>query len=743
MEKELEYKPRILDLTIEEDKTFYTSIRSSSNLVDQLDGQLMEFIKMKYPKDDLTADFIQVKKDEILGTSNPEHFGLWIYYPWSGNLVHTMPKSEFIQLRTIRNRYKITNEEQELLEQKVIGIVGLSVGQSIALTIASERICGELRIADFDTLELTNLNRIKAGIDKIGMLKTVIAARAIAEIDPFIKVVCYHDGITDNNIEHFLNHPSKLDLCIEECDGFYEKFNIRIKCKELGIPVMMDTSDMGLLDIERFDLEPEREIFHGLIQVDDLNALRNLTTDEKIPYLYSIIDETQMSTRLKGSLIEVGESIRSWPQLSSAVTYGSGMTTDVARRILLGTHCSSGRYSLDVETLITQGSTQELPIIRHVETSLSSDKASIPELATVSIDSNNITRELIKKLISDAILAPSGGNSQPWKWEFDNGQLFLFMDESRYSPYTDINQWGAYLALGCSAMNLKLSCSHHNIKVVEKNNFNTDHCKIFELTPNNSNTFTDTSGLYNEICRRQTNRNKSDGQKINQNIIDEINDLNSTKLASKVTILSDKKIIEKVSDLLAEADVIRFLNKYLYDELMDEIRWDKKSAIQRPWGVELDLFDLTPKERIGFNIANSWNVASFVKRIGGKALGDLTKKQILDSSALSYISISDLTPEAFYNAGKLVQQLWLKLSSHNVAVHPFAALSYFIIRHHLGETHFFSEDEKSLLNNLSMEWSKLFGLKEGEFTVFFCKLSYAPRAEMSQRIPVDQVLTFK
>ncbi|MCB0735324.1 MAG: Rv1355c family protein [Bacteroidetes bacterium] len=476
MDKDLEYTPRILDLNKETDLLYFNSIRPDSNVIDQLDGQLMEYVKMLHPKDELTTEFVQEKIKGLVGSGDRMYYGVWVYYPWSKNLVHTLPEEEFIQLRTIRNRYKITHEEHDSLQKRSIGVVGLSVGQAIAVTIASERICGELRIADFDTLELTNLNRIKAGIDKIGMLKTVIAARTIAEIDPFIKVVCYHDGITDANIEDFLNHPTKLDLCIEECDGFYEKFNIRIKCKELGIPVMMDTSDMGLLDIERFDLEPDREIFHGLIQVDDLNILRDLTTDEKIPYLYNIIDETQMSTRLKGSLIEVGESIRSWPQLSSAVTYGSGMTTDVARRILLGTHTSSGRYSLDVETLISDESKQKLTLEKH---SVAEPIISQPPVHIYKPSiTGEVTPELVRKLVSDAILAPSGGNAQPWKWEYKDEQIFLFLEESRYSPYTDINKWGAYLALGCSALNLSLSSSHHGIKLIEKNSFNTASFKF-------------------------------------------------------------------------------------------------------------------------------------------------------------------------------------------------------------------------------------------------------------------------
>ena len=78
------------------------------------------------------------------------------------------------------------------------------MGQSVAVTIALERTCGELNIADYDILELSNLNRIRTGVCNLNLLKTIAVAREIAEIDPFIKVNCYHEGITENNIEDFL-----------------------------------------------------------------------------------------------------------------------------------------------------------------------------------------------------------------------------------------------------------------------------------------------------------------------------------------------------------------------------------------------------------------------------------------------------------------------------------------------------------------------------------------------------------
>ncbi|HPF91885.1 MAG TPA: hypothetical protein PLL57_14590, partial [Flavobacteriales bacterium] len=71
---------------------------------------------------------------------------------------------EFALVRTDRNRNKITREEQAILSSKKVGVIGLSVGQSVSLTLALERSFGEIRLADHDTLELSNLNRIRSGV---------------------------------------------------------------------------------------------------------------------------------------------------------------------------------------------------------------------------------------------------------------------------------------------------------------------------------------------------------------------------------------------------------------------------------------------------------------------------------------------------------------------------------------------------------------------------------------------------
>src|SRR5262249_2217706 len=115
--------------------------------------------------------------------------------------------------------------------------------------------------------------------------------------------------------------------------------------------VVMETSDRGMLDIERFDLEPDRPIFHGFVGTIDPLSLRGLTTEQKVPYILKIVGEKTMSTRLRASLVEVDETVTGWPQLASAVSLGSGIAADAVRRILLKDHAPSGRYFFDFDTL--------------------------------------------------------------------------------------------------------------------------------------------------------------------------------------------------------------------------------------------------------------------------------------------------------------------------------------------------------------------------------------------------------
>ncbi|MCB0479786.1 MAG: ThiF family adenylyltransferase [Flavobacteriales bacterium] len=305
---------------------------------------------------DLTESQINELKKIRLGAEVTNELRVcYVFYPWLNAAYKILEEKGFIEVRTGRNRYKITLEEQELLATKKIGIVGLSVGRTIATTLAAERSCGELRVADFDILELSNLNRIKAPLHHIGMLKAVSLAREIKEFDPYFNIHCFDDGITPDNIDSFFLDGGKLDILVDECDSLEVKIKLRKKARELGIPVIMDTSDRGLVDIERFDLEPNRPFFHG--KIGDFNPPSDwkITDQERQELFLKIIDLEKVSERGKYSLFEIGKTISTWPQLSSDVVTGGGVSAQICRKILLGNNAPSGRYYFDVDSWLNDG----------------------------------------------------------------------------------------------------------------------------------------------------------------------------------------------------------------------------------------------------------------------------------------------------------------------------------------------------------------------------------------------------
>src|SRR3954454_21722435 len=179
--------PAILDASISEDAACLAHLRNSGRVwaeSNPLTSQLHELVRAQAPHQQLTRDGVEAALRAVLDGQPPELYGRWVFFPWSGELVHILPPVEFRQLRLDRNRHKITDVDMDRLADFHVGIVGLSVGNAIAVSLAMEGVC-HLRLADADHLELSNMNRVRAAVHEIGCAKTTLLARQIWEINPY------------------------------------------------------------------------------------------------------------------------------------------------------------------------------------------------------------------------------------------------------------------------------------------------------------------------------------------------------------------------------------------------------------------------------------------------------------------------------------------------------------------------------------------------------------------------------
>lgn len=328
----------------------------SAEVVEAIDSSLRELFFARNPK----------LKGMIKGTDprvknfldKNRKLGVWVYYPWADKAVHSLPEHLYFELRTNRNKNLITESEQIKYRQSIVGVAGLSVGSSIVSNLVMTGGPKRMKIADFDSVEVSNLNRIRARLTDVGMNKAFVAAREAWEVDPFLELKIWDKGISLKTIKSFITGNPKLNIFIDEMDNVPLKIAARLICKARKIPVLMatDNGDGIILDVERFDIEPNRKIFHGLIKESEFDP-EAMARDKKewLKAVKKIIGVKYVTKRHLESLKEVGGTLVGVPQIGTAACIAGAAVALAVRKIATGESLPSGRYLIDLEKSLSAG----------------------------------------------------------------------------------------------------------------------------------------------------------------------------------------------------------------------------------------------------------------------------------------------------------------------------------------------------------------------------------------------------
>lgn len=339
---------------------FISQLRISQSLqvVDEINDQLNELFFIRNPRKNAN-NTSQIEIEQFINnltSKTPVHFfGYWVYFPWKNVLAHYLPEEIHFEIRTARNRNLITFKEQIKYYNSHVGIAGLSVGNSAVGTILHTGGAKYMRLADHDTLANSNLNRIRTSYTNIGLKKTEIAAQEIYEINPYAKLDLYSDGLQMQTLEKFLITPKPLDVLIEEMDNIYLKIQIRLLARKHKIPVIMaaDNGDNVVLDIERFDIDSNQPLFHGDVSEDELLSIKpDVSKFEAAKMISRWVHIENVAVKMQGSLMELGKTLYSWPQLGNAAFLAGCVLAYSAKRIILGEEIQSGKYMISIDALL-------------------------------------------------------------------------------------------------------------------------------------------------------------------------------------------------------------------------------------------------------------------------------------------------------------------------------------------------------------------------------------------------------
>lgn len=626
----------------------------------------------------------------------------WVYYPWRRVVVSLLGPRGFRVVRLDRNRHLITAEEQDRLGALRIGVVGMSAGHAIASALAIEGLCGELRLADFDELELSNLNRVPASVLDVGDNKAAVAARHIAELDPYLPVVVFGRGVMAENLAEFLDG---LDVVVEECDSLDMKVLVREAARARRLPLLMATSDRGLVDVERYDLEPDRPVFHGLLGDVDAGRLAGLADRDKIPHVLKILDASELSARGAASLIEVGHTLSTWPQLASDIAVGAAAIAEAVRRIGLGEHLPSGRVRIDIAAALSH---PHHPAKRDVP-----ESAAGPD-SVASVDP-------LQAIAAAAISAPSGGNAQPWRVELAGDRVTIML-AAEYSTSIDIGLRGSAVAVGAAAFNARVAAAAHG--VLGTFQFDEDDVRsplraILRLGHSDN---PDLARLYTAMLRRETNRQHGTPGVLNGETIGALRST-ARREGGRLQLLTEADDIAKAAEILACAERARYLTPRLHAEMEAELRWPDDEPADT--GIDIRSLGMQPGELLALDILRRPEVMAQLAHLdAGAALIADTRARVGASSALAVVSVPGGTLADYAQGGSAVEAVWITAALHGLAVQPIAPV--FLYAHRLDELQSLSVEFAASLHELRSQLRRLADTRDDESVALLLRLFTAP-----------------
>lgn len=322
----------------------------NSSVVDQFELQMAELFEIVRPDLKNSPQYEQEKKlfFQQKTSGNAQLSGSWVYFPWRNALVHILNEVDFFQVRTNRNKLLINTEEQMALRKFSIGFVGLSIGGVMAQTMLRMGFSNQMKLLDFDTVSLSNLNRLSHGVLSLGGEKTIEIARSLYEIDPYVHLHLGREKLSTAFIQEFISESFVPDLLIDAIDDFPMKVKLRMAARQRGIPVVMLTSlgDRLLVDIERYDLDRNYPLFHGLVNevVDEILDGQPVTVERMKKFSVQLVGKNNVPKRAIASLVQLNRTLVGRPQLYATVLFGAATLSKIVRKIALKKQCQSGRY---------------------------------------------------------------------------------------------------------------------------------------------------------------------------------------------------------------------------------------------------------------------------------------------------------------------------------------------------------------------------------------------------------------
>ncbi len=365
-----------------------------------------------------------------------------------------------------RNIGWVTEQEQQILRGKTIAIAGVGgVGGVHLLTLARLGV-GAFHIADLDTFEVANFNRqAGATMSTLGRPKVEVLAEMARDINPEINIKSFPLGIDEHNLPEFF---TGVDLYVDGLDFF--AFAVRqatfAACARLAIPAItaaplgMGTALLNFLP--------------GKMTFEEYFCLGDLPEEEKALRFMLGLAPARLQLGYLVDPTRVNLAQHRGPSTIMACQLCAGVAATEALKILLnrgealaaphGMHFDAYRNKM-VRTWRPGGNNNPMQRLALLiaKRYLGKQANSAPTRNFEAMGS--APQSAIEKILDLARWAPSGDNTQPWRFEVINDhQLVVHGFDTRDHCVYDLDGHPSQIALGALLETISIAATGHGLR---------------------------------------------------------------------------------------------------------------------------------------------------------------------------------------------------------------------------------------------------------------------------------------
>jgi hypothetical protein len=262
-----------------------------------------------------------------------------------------------------------------------------------------------------------------------------------------------------------------------------------------------------------------------------------------------------------------------------------------------------------------------------------------------------------KEMIHCATLAPSGHNTQPWKFASEDNSILIFPDYSRRLQVVDPDDHALFIGLGCALENLIVAAHHMGFSTKVEYFLPDEATEHIRITLNQEKVESDPD-LFKAIHHRQSTRSKYDGRPIPPADLEKLKQASRQDNVSFI-LFTEAAEIEPIIEFVKEGNILQFRNQSFVNELIDWIRFSKKDAMATRDGVN--------SASMGLPYVPRW-LGKFIMNTFATPKGEAKKceKLIRDSSGLALFIAEFNDKKSWINVGRSFERFVLKATALNI-----------------------------------------------------------------------------